>query len=67
MPMLLTRRYSDHVARPNFLNRTSPALCPSASRRHDQRLTKWVRVPCRPGARFEGDTGGPSRAPVPED
>jgi hypothetical protein len=36
MPMLLTRRASDHVTRSNHLDWTAPALYEAAARRHDQ-------------------------------
>src|SRR6266446_6060950 len=56
VPVLLTRWEPDHVARPNCLDRTSPALCEAAARRHDQVLTQRVGVPCGAGAGLEGDT-----------
>src|SRR5690348_11617450 len=57
VPMLLSRREPDHVARTNFLNRTAPALCPAAAGRHDQSLAQRVRVPSCPSAGFERNTG----------
>ena len=56
MPMLFARRNPDHVARPNFLDWGSPALCPATTSRHNQSLAQWVGVPRRPGAGLEGDT-----------
>ena len=40
MPVLLAGREPDHVTRPNFLNRASPALDPAATRREDESLTE---------------------------
>ena len=57
VPMLLARREPDHVTRPNFLDRASPALYQAATRRHDQGLAQRVGVPCGTGARLERDTG----------
>src|SRR6266851_587117 len=57
VPMFLTRREPDHVPRPNFLNRTPPALYPAAASRHDQGLAQRVAVPCCPSAGLERDTG----------
>ena len=48
VPVLLTRREPDHVARPNFLDRPAPALCPAATGRHDQGLAQRMGVPCGP-------------------
>src|SRR6266496_2230740 len=56
MPMLFTRRARDHVTRPNFLDRASPALHQTASRCHDQGLAQRMSVPCGPGAGLERDT-----------
>src|SRR6266566_3865233 len=57
VPMLLPRRNPDHVTRPNFLDRTSPALDPAAAGRDDESLTERVRVPCGPRARLESYAG----------
>src|SRR5206468_3839301 len=57
MPMLLTRREPDHVTGSDLLDRPAPALGASTARRHDEGLAEWVRVPRRPGARLERDTG----------
>src|ERR1700742_1596547 len=45
MPMLLVRRKPDHVAWPDFFDRSALALRPSQTRRDDQRLTQWMRMP----------------------
>src|SRR5437764_211030 len=55
--MLHTRRNPDHVTGPNLFDRASPTLRAATARRHDQRLTEGVRVPCRPGAGLERDAG----------
>src|SRR5712692_155008 len=57
VPMLLTRREPDHVPRPNFLDRTAPALYPAEALRQDQGLAQRVAVPCGPSAGLERDTG----------
>ena len=57
MPMLLARRKPDHVARPDFLNRTAPMLCQPNAPRDDQCLTEWMRMPCGAGARLKRDAG----------
>src|SRR3989441_8740765 len=57
VPMLLTRRYPDHVTGPNHLDRASPAPRETAASRHDQGLAQRVRVPGRPGAGLERDAG----------
>src|SRR6267142_607612 len=57
VPMLLTRREPDHVAGSDLLYRPAPALGASAARRHDEGLAQRVRVPRRPSARLERDTG----------
>jgi len=47
MPMLLTRREPDHVARPDLVDGAAPNLGPSEPRRDDQRLTMDVyATPC---------------------
>ena len=61
VPVFLTWRSPDHVARLNFLDRIAPALYPSAASRHDQGLAQRVGVPCRTGAGLECDTA-PGRA-----
>ena len=55
VPMLLTGREPDHIAWPNFLDRTAPTLRPSEAGRDDQRLTEWMRVPCGASTRLERD------------
>jgi hypothetical protein len=57
VPVLLTRRAPDHVARPNPLDRAAPALHQAAAIYHDQVLPQRMRVPCGPGARLERDAG----------
>src|SRR5438128_4215451 len=57
VPVLLIRRDPDHVTRPDFLDRATPALHPAAASRHDQGLTQRVGVPCCPSAGLECDTG----------
>src|SRR6266566_42912 len=57
VPVFLTRLEPDHVTRPNFLDRTTPALYPAAASRHDQGLAQGVAVPCGPSAGLERDTG----------
>src|SRR5258706_14058598 len=52
-----TARSFVRLTRCHLLDRTAPTLCHSASGRHDQHLTEWVGVPCRPGARLESDAG----------
>src|SRR5208282_5661981 len=39
MPVLLAGREPDHITRPNFFDRASPALCPAAASGDDQSLT----------------------------
>src|SRR5439155_16338264 len=53
VPMLLTRRKPDHIARPDFLDRTAPALSPTKAARDDQRLTEWMCMPGGAGTRLE--------------
>jgi hypothetical protein len=53
MPMLLTGRKPDHVARPDFLDRATPPLHPPETERNDQRLTEWMCMSCGAGTRFE--------------
>src|SRR5438445_6024187 len=57
VPMFLTRGEPDHVTRPNFLDRATPALCQAAAGCHDESLAERVGVPCCPSAALEGDTG----------
>lgn len=54
MPVLLAGREPDHVAGPDFLDWTSPMLCPPAARGDDESLTERMRVPCSARARLEG-------------
>ena len=55
MPMLLTGRKPDHIARPNFLDRTALTLRPAESGGDDQRLTEWMRMPGSARTRLERD------------
>src|SRR5436190_10956675 len=57
VPMLLTWRTPDHVARPNLLDRSAPTLYETASGRHNQDLTQWMPMPCGPRAWFECHAG----------
>ena len=57
VPMFLARRKPDDVARPNFFNRSAPALCQSAASGHDQGLAQRVRVPRGASARLKRDDG----------
>ena len=45
VPVLLARRKPDHIARPDFLDRSTLALRPTAAVGDDQRLAEWMRVP----------------------
>ena len=56
VPMLLTRRNPNHVARPNLLDGATPALNETAAGRHDQGLAKRMSVPRRAGAWLKSDT-----------
>src|SRR4029077_17158209 len=55
MPMLLTGRKPDHIARPNFLDRTALTLRPAEAGRDHQRLTEGMRMPGRARTRLERD------------
>jgi hypothetical protein len=57
VPVLFTRREPDYVTWPDLLDRPTVALCPAAARRDDERLTEWVRMPCRPRTRLKCDAG----------
>src|SRR5438876_3011132 len=46
VPMLLTRRKPNDIARPDFLDWFAPTLRPSEAGRDDQCLTEWM---CMPG------------------
>src|SRR2546428_106107 len=54
-PGVLTRREPDHIARMDLFNGTAPALSPPKTRRDDQRLTEWMRMPGGACTRFERD------------
>src|SRR5437773_8132138 len=53
--MFFTGREPDHIARPNFLDRSAPTLSPSESRRDEQRLTEWMCMPSGASTRLESD------------
>src|SRR5947208_13892563 len=55
VPMLLVRRKPDHIARPDFFDRSAPTLRPSEAGRDDQRLTKWMCMPRSACTRLERD------------
>ena len=55
MPVFLARVYQDNVTRPDFLDRTAPALCQPTTICYDQRLTHRMAVPQRASARLECD------------
>src|SRR5439155_16834029 len=57
VPVLLTRRNPDHVARPNLLDRPTPVLGAPAAGRHDQGLPQGMRVPRGARAGLERDAG----------
>src|SRR5882762_1633370 len=56
MPMLLSRRDPDYVARPNLLDRASRSLYATGPSRYNQRLAQRMRVPCCPSAGLERDS-----------
>jgi hypothetical protein len=55
--MLFARRKPDDIARPDFLDRTAPALRPPDARSDDRRLPERMGMPRGAGTRFESDTG----------
>src|SRR6266480_2287064 len=55
MPVLFARRTPDDVARPDDLDRATPALHEAAAGRHDQRLAQRVRVPIAARTGLERD------------
>jgi len=57
VPVLLAWRKPDHVTRMDLLDGTAQALRASAAGGDDQRLTKWMRMPCGTRAGLEGDAG----------
>src|SRR5262250_2888093 len=57
MPVLLAGREPDHITGPDLLDRSAFALDPAAASRDDESLTEWMRMPCRPCARFESYAG----------
>src|SRR5438552_17942489 len=52
VPMLLSWRKRDHIPGMNLFDRTSIALHEAATIRHNERLTQWMVVPSRAGARL---------------
>src|SRR5579875_2544023 len=57
VPVLLAGLEPDHITRPNFLNRASPALSPAAACHNNQSLSERMHVPRGSRARFESDAG----------
>jgi len=57
MPMLLTWSKPNHIPGANLFNGSAYTLRPSAARRHDERLTEWMSVPCRASTRLKRDNG----------
>lgn len=57
VPVFDTRREPDHVTRTNLLNRAVLLLHPAATKRNDERLSEWVRMPDSAGSGFKGDAG----------
>jgi len=57
MPVLLAGSEPNHVARVDFLDRSSFALSSTAAGRDDERLAERMRVPCSPRAGLEGYAG----------
>jgi hypothetical protein len=55
MPVLLTGREPDYVARPNFLNVPSPTLRTAAAGCNEQVLPQRMSVPCGASAGLERD------------
>src|SRR5260370_34901179 len=53
MPMFFARRNPDHVARPDFLHRSTLGLDPADAGDYVQRLAQRVGMPCRPRTRLE--------------
>src|SRR5689334_7339061 len=58
MPVFQSRRKPHHVAWADLFDRPALALYPAESRRHNQRLTKRMRVPRRARAGLERDLRG---------
>ena len=57
VPMLLSRRESNHIAGVNLLDRAAFPLRPTAAGGHDEGLPKRMRMPRSPCARLKGDQG----------
>jgi hypothetical protein len=55
MPMFFTGREPNNIAWANFLDWTSPTLHPSTPAGDNQSLSEWMRMPCSPCTRLEGD------------
>jgi len=57
VPMLLSRRKPNHIARVNLLNRTALPLNPATARSHNQSLPQRMRMPRSTRSRFERNAG----------
>src|ERR1044071_2290167 len=55
VPILFARGDPDDVAGPDFFFRTLLGLHPTVAGRDNERLAKWVRVPCGARAGLERD------------
>src|SRR4051812_36982326 len=62
VPVLLTGRKPNDIARANLLDRSTFALRPPTTRGDDERLSKRMCVPRGPRARLERHTGAGSGA-----
>src|SRR4051812_27794631 len=57
VPVFMTRRAPDHIARADLDARLAFALRPPASRRDEQRLTERMRMPRSARSRFKSHGG----------
>src|SRR4051794_30801079 len=55
VPVLLVRREPDDVPGTDLFDGAAFALRPTAARGDDERLAKWMGVPCRSRSRLKGD------------
>src|SRR5262249_7574082 len=55
VPMFLAGRKPDHIARPDFFDRTAPTLRPADACSDDERLPERMGMPGGAGPRFESD------------
>ena len=62
VPMFFTGSDPDHITRPNFLDRATPALRQTTAGRHYQGLAQRMGVPCCPSPGLERDAGANARA-----